>query len=311
MHSIAFVALAGRSAGHDLEVEVRSPLASPKLDLDRHRARRDRVARRRDRRRRRTRAAPQALARRVSRRLRARGRRDPARRAVSRSGGAAVQRARDRRPGACSIRSPVAMRKLLDEQLRGEEVFPIGKYKSIEAFTLEWARFETHPLDAALLGAEGAPHGYVRATARIVFDRVDRAARARRGARAGRRAAALPRPGVRARRGRATRVVQWMNAKVDVTSKLATRAREPRDRRDARHRARTAAAVRARRRPDADVHVLQGPGRDRRSRARRAAVRGRDRHGTGRRSCRRGIAPCPRRRRRDAARSRSISTSTR
>jgi hypothetical protein len=116
----------------------------------------------------------------------------------------------------------VAMRGVIDEQLRGEVIFPVGAYRSIDAFTLEWARFETHPFDAALLGAAGAPHGYVRATARIAFDRVTVPIVL----------VAVPEradPALHFRVQASARVevangfLQWLNSKVDLTSKLATR----------------------------------------------------------------------------------------
>lgn len=221
LHLIAFVAFAGRSAGHELAVEVRSPLASAKLEL--------------------AGTVPDELARRVVETsdgdrpgLRRKHWRVAYRGGFTREVGATQLVGPFQDPAAppCSGRVivgqvlldqiAVAMRKLLDEQMQGEEVFPIGKYKSIEAFTLEWARFETHPFDATLLGTEGAPHGYVRATARVLFDRV-----------------AVPlvmvavpeqvdtqlhfRVQAYARVEVSNSIVQWINAKVDVTSKLATK----------------------------------------------------------------------------------------
>lgn len=220
VHLIAFVAFAGRSAGHELAVEVRSPLASAKLDL--------------------AGSVPAELARRVVETsdgdhpgLRRKHWRVVYRGGFTRDVGASQLVGPFQDPAAppCSGRVvvgqvlldqiAVVMRKLLDEQMQGEEVFPIGKYKSIDAFTLEWARFETHPLDATLLGTEGAPHGYVRATARVMFDRV-----------------AVPlvlvavpeqvdtqlhfRVQAYARVEVSNSFVQWINAKVDVTSRLAT-----------------------------------------------------------------------------------------
>jgi hypothetical protein len=219
-HLIAFVAVAGRSAGHDLEVEVRSPLASPKLDL--------------------VGTVPAGIASRVVET--ADGDRPGLRRKrwrVAYRGGFArevgvtqlVGPFQDPAAPPCSGRVTVgealleqianAIKKLLDDQLRGEEVFPIGKYKSIESFTLEWAQFEFHPLDAALLG-EGAPHGYVRATARIVFDRVTVplvlvAVPEQADAQLHFRVQAYAHVEV------GNSLVQWLNSKVDVTSKLATK----------------------------------------------------------------------------------------
>lgn len=221
IHLIAFVAFAGRGAGHELEVEVHSPLASAKLDL--------------------VGSVPAALARRVVETgdgdrpgLRRKHWRVAYRGGFAREVGVTQLVGPFQDPAAppCSGRVvvgqvlldqiAVVMKKLLDEQLQGEEVFPIGKYKSIDAFTLQWARFEAHPLDATLLGTEGAPHGYVRATARVIFDRV-----------------AVPlvlvavpeqvdtelhfRVQAYARVEVSNSIVQWINAKVDVTSKLATK----------------------------------------------------------------------------------------
>jgi hypothetical protein len=65
------------------------------------------------------------------------------------------------------------MKQMVDEQLRGLDIFPVGKYKRIEHFALEWARAEAHPSDHGVLGKAGAPNGYIRAAARVSFDRVD------------------------------------------------------------------------------------------------------------------------------------------
>ena len=221
LHLIAFVAFAGRSAGHDLEVEIHSPLSALALNL--------------------AGTVPEAIRSRVVETgdgdrpgLRRKHWRVAYRGDFAREVGATqlVGPFQDPAVPACSGRVivgqvvldqiAVVMRKLLDEQLRGEEVFPIGKYKSIEAFTLEWARFETHPIDATLLGTEGAPQGYVRATARVVFDRVVVPLVL----------VAIPEQADRelhfrvqayARVEVSNSVVQWLNAKVDVTSKLATK----------------------------------------------------------------------------------------
>jgi hypothetical protein len=221
IHLIAFVAFAGRSAGHELAVEVHSPLASAKRDL--------------------AGTVPAELAGRVVETrdgdgpgLRREHWRVAYRGGFTREVGATQLVGPFQDPAAppCSGRVvvgqvlldqiAVVMRKLLDQQMQGEEVFPIGKYKSIEAFTLEWARFESHPIDATLLGTEAAPHGYVRATARLLFDRV-----------------AVPlvlvavpeqvdtqlhfRVQAFARVEVSNSVVQWLNAKVDVTSSIATK----------------------------------------------------------------------------------------
>ena len=218
-HLIAFVALAGRSRGTELEVDVRSPLIADKLNL--------------------VGTVPVAISRRVVET--SDGNRPGLRRQrwrVAYRGGfvhevgatqlvGPFQNAHD-----CSGRVivgqavldqvAVIMTKQLDEQLRGEAIFPIGTYRSIEALTLEWARFETHPLDATLLGEAGAPHGYVRAQARIVFDRVAVPLTL----------VAIPetsdadlhfRVQAYAQVEVANGVLQWINAKVGLTSKLATK----------------------------------------------------------------------------------------
>lgn len=221
LHALVFVALAGRSAGHELAIELHAPLVSPVLALDA--------------------VVPAAIAPRVVETVDAPG---PGLRrkrwSVAYRGGftrevGATQLVgpfQDPKAPACSGRVIVgqalldqiagAMRGVLDDQLRGEQVFPIGAYRSVEAFALEWARFETHPYDAALLGPAGAPHGYVRATARIAFDRVTVPIVL----------VAVPeatdmqlhfRVHAYARVEVANSVLQWMNSKLDLTSKLATR----------------------------------------------------------------------------------------
>ncbi len=63
------------------------------------------------------------------------------------------------------------MAQLLDAELQGESMFPIGDYKRVDHVALRWARLEQHPDDRATVG--DAPHGYVRVAATIVFDHVD------------------------------------------------------------------------------------------------------------------------------------------
>ncbi len=62
------------------------------------------------------------------------------------------------------------MQKQLEAELSGESIFPIGDYQRIEHLELAWAEPARHPEDL-FVGA--APFGYVRASARIVFQRVD------------------------------------------------------------------------------------------------------------------------------------------
>ncbi len=62
------------------------------------------------------------------------------------------------------------MKTLLEAELGGENVFPVGDFTRIDGMSLRWARLEWHPEDRAVIGL--APDGYVRVTARILFDRV-------------------------------------------------------------------------------------------------------------------------------------------
>ena len=85
-------------------------------------------------------------------------------------------------PGACVGRIVVGQQlldasiapvvgKLIDDELRGETVFPVGDYRRIDKLALRWAQLAAHPEDTAMVG--DAPHGYVRVSATVVFDRVD------------------------------------------------------------------------------------------------------------------------------------------
>jgi hypothetical protein len=65
-----------------------------------------------------------------------------------------------------------AMAKVLDDELRGTSVVGAGDYVRLEDLRLRWAQIEMHLFDRALLGDAGAPHGYLRATAHVVFERV-------------------------------------------------------------------------------------------------------------------------------------------
>ncbi|HEU0034017.1 MAG TPA: hypothetical protein VFQ53_25495 [Kofleriaceae bacterium] len=62
------------------------------------------------------------------------------------------------------------MTKSLDAELRGMTVFGIGDFQRATATTMRWAQLVNHPDDRAMVGA--APHGYVRVTTTLVFDRV-------------------------------------------------------------------------------------------------------------------------------------------
>ena len=85
-------------------------------------------------------------------------------------------------PGACVGRVVVGQQlldgsiakvvgKLIDDELRGESVFPVGDYRRLDRLSLRWARLEAHADDKAMVG--DAPHGYVRVSATVVFDRVE------------------------------------------------------------------------------------------------------------------------------------------
>jgi hypothetical protein len=169
LHVVGFVLLAERFAGTGLSVEVRAPLASPELALDG--------------------VVPEALADRVTIALEQRA---PglARRTWSvryrggytRTIGAAqlVGPFQDPAAPACSGRVVVSQRlldefaapiaKQLDAELAGEGFVGIGDFVRVRKLTLRWAQLAAHPEDKRLV--KTAPHGYVRATATIVFQRV-------------------------------------------------------------------------------------------------------------------------------------------
>jgi hypothetical protein len=62
------------------------------------------------------------------------------------------------------------MAQMLEAELKGEEIFGAGQYEKLSGVTIAWAELAKHPDDAKMIGA--APHGYVRVTARIEFERV-------------------------------------------------------------------------------------------------------------------------------------------
>ena len=176
-HAIGFVALAERSRGADLEVEVQTPLASPTATLRG--------------------AVPLALADRIiSRDGEPRG-------LYRRRWGVRYRGGFEREVGAtqlvgpfqdparppCSGRVVIGQRMLddghaspgtiagvmatmIDAELHGETIFPIGNYERIKDLALRWARIESHPADRGLV-ATAAPNGYVRVSATIVFARVE------------------------------------------------------------------------------------------------------------------------------------------
>jgi hypothetical protein len=177
-HAAGFAALAARCRGTELAVEVAGPPASPVLALD---------------------AAPPAeLAGRVvvddttgplhRRRWTVRYRggalrsvgavqlvgpfQDPA--AVRCSGRVVVGQhlLDDGRAGPGTIAA--AMRRELDAVLRGLTVVGAGALVRVAGFALRWAELAHHPEDRGVLEDSGgdAGHGYVRASATLVFERV-------------------------------------------------------------------------------------------------------------------------------------------
>ena len=178
-HAIVFVALAGRCAGTELTVDVRSPNASPELAIDG--------------------IVPAALAARATTDLDDGSPPGPGlhrkrwsvryRGGFERSVGAAqlVGPFQDPAARTCTGRVVVGQRllddgaagpgtiagelvKVLTAELTGESVFPAGDFRRIAKLSLRWARIEWHPYDRGLVGE--APHGYVRAAFEVVMDRV-------------------------------------------------------------------------------------------------------------------------------------------
>ncbi|MGN6106790.1 MAG: hypothetical protein ACTHU0_16905 [Kofleriaceae bacterium] len=176
-HVAAFVALVRGCHGTELAVELRAPLAAPTASLDG--------------------TVPAPLADRVVSQLD-----DGAPGLVRRTWAVRYRGGYERRVGAaqlvgpfqdpaaraCTGRIVVGQRllddgraspgtiahelaQLLDGELRGESVFGAGDYRRVEALTLRWAQLASHPQDRPLIGL--APHGYVRMTATLIFDRVD------------------------------------------------------------------------------------------------------------------------------------------
>lgn len=75
----------------------------------------------------------------------------------------------DGRAGPGTVAAEMA--RALDAELAGESYPGVGDYRRVEALSLRWAQLPGHPEDLFLVGS--APHGYLRATARLVFDRLD------------------------------------------------------------------------------------------------------------------------------------------
>jgi len=163
LHAAAFVALASRSGGTELAIELRAPLS---IDGTPPAAIADRVLSSLE-------PGPGLARRRWS--ITYRG-------GHTREVGATELAGPFQDPSAppCSGRATVGQRlldegiaptmaKLLDDQLRGMNVVGVGAYVKLEDLRLRWAQLEAHLLDRALVGE--APHGYLRATAHLVFER--------------------------------------------------------------------------------------------------------------------------------------------
>lgn len=119
-------------------------------------------------------------------------------------------------------RAAVIVADQIDQQLRGTEIFGLGGYVRVDAFAMKWAQLAAHPFDASLLGDRGAPDGYLRVTAQIAFDRATipltlTAVPELAGGKLQFRIEAYARVEVD------NRFVQWLNNKVDVTSRIATK----------------------------------------------------------------------------------------
>jgi hypothetical protein len=63
------------------------------------------------------------------------------------------------------------MAEMVTAEMRGTDIFPVGAFRKLKKLSLEWARVESSPGDRRLVGKTGAPDGYVRANATVVFDR--------------------------------------------------------------------------------------------------------------------------------------------
>jgi hypothetical protein len=63
------------------------------------------------------------------------------------------------------------IKRTLAAELDGESFTGIGKFEGVDEVSLRWAQLAGHPEDWGTV--EEAPHGYVRATAKLEFDRLD------------------------------------------------------------------------------------------------------------------------------------------
>lgn len=65
------------------------------------------------------------------------------------------------------------MRGMIDRELRGQSIFPVGDYKRVKQLSLAWVKDDPTLRERRMLGKAGAPDGFVRAKAAVAFARVD------------------------------------------------------------------------------------------------------------------------------------------
>src|SRR5262249_31620266 len=94
---------------------------------------------------------------------------DPAARACTGRIVVSQQLLDDGRAGPGTLAAEMA--KALEAELPGESYTGLGDLRRIEGLSLRRTNFPTYPEDVFFIGA--APHGYIRATGRLVFDRID------------------------------------------------------------------------------------------------------------------------------------------
>jgi len=75
----------------------------------------------------------------------------------------------DGHAGPATIAGELA--RTIDVEMKGESIVGAGDYKKVSEVSLRWAQLAGHPDDWAMV--REAPHGYVRASARLEFDRID------------------------------------------------------------------------------------------------------------------------------------------
>lgn len=179
-HVVGFVALGPELRGTDLVVEVTSPLASPTLTLDG--------------------TVPPAIASRVNTSFEATDAGAPG--LVRKTWSVSYRGGFERRVGATQLVGPfqdpvarecvgriVVGQQLLDDgraglgtiagemraqvhaAMAGLSIWGLGDYQKVGTISLRWATLDKNPMDQYLVGA--APFGYVRAEARLVFERVE------------------------------------------------------------------------------------------------------------------------------------------